>query len=78
MKCFQYISGYNVHKFHNKFRFSKSCSNNYNRQCVAILKACKVDSDDTQTLVNARDRGGLWRVSKNMQNLFWKSECIFR
>ena len=32
----------------------------------------------TQTLVNARDRGGLWRVNKNMQDIFSKSECIFR
>ena len=78
VKCLQYISGYIVQKFHNKFRFSKSCSTNYNRQCDAILKAFKVDSDDTQTLVIARDRGGLWRVNKNMQNLFLKSECIFR
>ena len=78
MKCLQYISGYIVQNFHNKFRFGKSFSNNYNRQCVAILKACKVDSDETQSLVNARDRGGLWRVNKNMQNLFSKSECIFR
>ena len=78
INCLQYISGYIVHKLHNKFRFSKSCSNGYNRQCVAILKACKIESDNTQTLVNARDRGGLWRVNKNMQALFLKSECIFR
>ena len=71
-KCLQYISGYIVHKLHNKFRFSKSCSNDYNRQCVAILQACKIESDDAQTLVNARDRGGLWRVNKNMQALFLK------
>ena len=42
------------------------------------MQACKVDSDNTQTLVNARDRGGLWRVNKNMQALFLKRECIFR
>jgi hypothetical protein len=77
-KCLQYVSGFILHKLHNKFRFSKNCSNVYNRQCVAILQACKIDSDDTQTLVNARDRGGLWKVNKNMQVLFIKSECIFR
>ena len=70
MKCLQYISGYIVQKFHNKFRFSKSFSNNYNRQCVAILKACKVDSDETQSLVNARDGGGLWRVNKTCKIFF--------
>ena len=75
MKCLQYIS---VHKLHNKFRFSKKYTSIYNRQCVAILKAYKTDSDDTQTLVNARDRCGLWRVNKRIQNLFLKCECIFR
>ena len=30
------------------------------------------------TLVNARDRGGLWKVNKNMQQLFIKCESIFR
>lgn len=78
MKCLQYISGYIVHKFHSKFRFSKQCASNFNRQCVAILQACKIDTDDSQTLVNARDRGGLWKVNKRMQGIFLKSECIFR
>ena len=41
-------------------------------------KICKIESDDTRTLANARDRGGLWRVNKNMQALLLKSECIFR
>ena len=72
-------SGYIVHKLHNKFRFSKNFSSSeYKIQCVNILKACKTDSDDTQTLVNARDRGGLWKVNKRMQDLFRKCECIFR
>ena len=78
IKCLQYVSGYIIHKLHNKFRFSKSFSKYYNRQCVAILKACKVDVDDTQTLVNIRDRGGLWRVNKLMQDLFLTCENIFR
>ena len=77
-KCLQYISGYIVHKLYKKYRFSSTKSSNYNIQCVAILQACKIDSDDSQTLVNARDRGGLWRVNKNMQALFLKCECIFR
>ena len=62
----------------SKFRFSKSSTNDYNSQCISILQACKIESDDSQTLVNARDRGGLWRVNKNMQDIFSKSECIFR
>ena len=63
---------------HSKFRFDKKCAGEFNRQCVSILQACKIDSDDSQTLVNDRDRGGLWKVNKNMQDLFTKCECIFR
>ena len=53
-------------------------SSEYNRQCVFILQACITSSDDTQILVDARDRGGLWRVNKNMQCIFLTYECIFR
>ena len=78
IKCLQYISGYIVHKLHNKFRFSKNYSHEFNMQYVTILNTCKSYSDDTQTLVNARDRGSFWNVNKNMQQLFIKCECIFR
>ena len=37
IKCLQYISGYIVHKIHNKFRFSKNYSHEFNMQCIAIL-----------------------------------------
>ena len=79
IKCLQYVSGYIVHKLYRKYRFSrKNASDNFHTQCVAILQACKIDSDDSQTLVNVRDRGGLWRVNKNMQALFLKCEQLFR
>ena len=39
IKCLQYISGYIVHKLHNKFRFSKNYSHEFNMQCVAIFKS---------------------------------------
>ena len=29
-----------------------------------ILYACKVEDDNTQTLVDARDRGGLWKINR--------------
>ena len=78
LKCLQYISGYILHKLYNKFRFNKNYLSEFNTQCVTILKACKSDSDDTQTLVNVQDRGGLWKVNYSMQQLFLKCECIFR
>ena len=39
IKCLQYTSGYIVHKLHNKFGFSKSCSNDYNRLLVVYYSS---------------------------------------
>ena len=45
IKSLQYLSGYIIHKFYTKFQFSKNRESEFNRQCVAILQACKIDSD---------------------------------
>ena len=42
-----------------------------------ILLCCKIDSDDTQTLINAKHQGGLWRVNETVQNIFIECEKIF-
>ena len=36
------------------------------------------NSDNTQILINSQDRGGLWRVNDNVQNIFIECERIFR
>ena len=43
-----------------------------------ILLCCKIDSDDTQTLISAKDQDGLWRASETAQNIFIECEKIFR
>ena len=78
LKSLQYLAGFILHKLHSKFRFSKHVSTDYNKQCISILQACKVDSDVSQTLVNIRDRGGLWRVNSKVQDIFIQCEQIFR
>ena len=35
------------------------------------------DSDDTQTLLNAKDRGGLWRVDETVENIFIECKKVF-
>ena len=45
---------------------------------MAILQACKIDSDETQTLANVRDRGGLWRTNGKIQDVFYQCEIMFR
>ena len=34
------------------------------------MKAGKVDDDDSQTLINVKDRGGLWKVGEATQKMF--------
>ena len=45
---------------------------------LSMLLCCKIDSDDTQTLINAKDQGGLWRVNETVQNISIEYEKIFR
>ena len=74
----QYIVGYVVHKLYSKFKFSKNKDCVYSKQCLSILLCCKIHSDDAQILINAEDRGGLWRVNETVQNIFIECEKIFR
>ena len=77
-KSLQYIAGYIVHKMYTKFKFSNKYKSDHSQQTLSILKACKVEHDDSQTLVNLNDRGGLWNVNKEMQGIFIECENIFR
>ena len=43
----------------------------------SVYQSCCADSDDTQTLLNAKDRGGLWRVDETVQNILIECEKIF-
>ena len=43
-----------------------------------MLQTSKIEEDESQTLVNARDRGGLGKVSINMQQIFIHCEKKFR
>ena len=42
------------------------------------MHACKVETDDTQAVVKFRDRGGLWKVCKKMQDIFVECEILSR
>ena len=64
---------------YTKFKFSKNYkSDDHSQQTLSILKACKVEHDDSQTLVNLNDKGGFWKVKKEMQGIFIECEKIFR
>lgn len=76
-KSLQYLAGFILHKLYSKFFYSRKGRSTY-QQIISILQACKVESDDTQTLINARDRGGLWRVNKQIERVFMQAELLFR
>jgi hypothetical protein len=76
-KSLQYLIGYIFQRVYTKFKSSKNVCK-YSQQCVSILLRCRVMEDDTQTLVNIRDRGGLWKVNNIIQDLFLTCENIFR
>ena len=78
MGSLQYIVGYVVHKLYSKFKFSKNKDFTYSKQCLSKLLYCKIDSDDTETLINAKDWGGLWRVNETVENILTECEKIFR
>ena len=63
---------------YTKFKFSSKYKSDHSQQTLSILKACKVEHDDSQTLVNLNDRGSLWKVNKEMQSIFIECENIFR
>ena len=75
----QYLAGYVIRKTFTKVRFSSTCQSVYNQQCSMILLACKEQSDLVHhTLIDARDRGGLWKIRKEIINVFQYCEEIFR
>ena len=55
LKSLQYITVYVVHKLYSKFKFSENKDCIYSKQCLSVLLCCKIDSDDTQTLINPKD-----------------------
>ena len=47
-------------------------------QYWSILLGAKVFLDEEQILVNAKDKGGLWKVNNDAQNILSITEKMFR
>ena len=77
LKSLQYTVGYVVPKLYSKFKFSKNKDCAYSKLCLSIMLCFRIDSDGTQTLINAKDRGVLRRVNETVQNIFIECEEIF-
>ena len=76
-----YLSGYVFGTFYRRIRFSKHGNKDiYQQQCLSFLLAgkCSVDSEKVeQKHVSLFDRGGLWRVTKEVFNIFSCTELAF-
>ena len=55
----QYLGGYVFHSLYKKLRNSiqKEWQSQYNTSCMAILRAGKCETDDSQILVHVKNRG---------------------
>ena len=74
----QYIVGHTFHEFYQKSRSNKNWQSSDRQGILAILKAGKVDDDDSQRLINMKDRGGLWEVGEATQTIFEVCEIAFK
>ena len=45
---------------------------------INILQAGKRPHEEPQCLIDTLNRGGLWKVNENAQEIFKYTECIFR
>jgi len=72
----QFLGGYVLQNLHKKHARKNSPES---QQAMAILKAGKLeDSCDSQKLVTCLNRGGLWHITKQAENIFLKTEHYFR
>ena len=47
------------------------------QELLSILKSAKIEENNTQRLVNVKDRRGLWKVNNNTQKIFEICEIEF-
>ena len=79
-----YLSGYVFGTMYRRIRFSKLTHNSadiYHRQCLSFLIAGKCVGEKIKLpehkIVEIHDRGGLWKVTKDVIDIFSKAEAYF-
>ena len=73
----QYLAGYIFHKIYKKFTQQLKNNEIYMQYC-SVLSVGKVHQDEQQILVDAKNRGGLWKVDSHVHNMFLSIEKLFR
>ena len=83
----QYIVRHMFHKYvtyvtyvsHlSKFRINKNWQSSHIQKILAVLKAEKIDEDNSQRLINVKNVVGLWKVGKATQKSFEICEIAFK
>ena len=77
-----YLSGYVLGTLYRRIRNSSKPINEYSQQILSILTAGRVSEGyldkSISKYVNAKDRGGLWKVSHDIFTMFSVIECHFQ
>ncbi len=81
--CISYLSGYVFSTFYRRIRHSRKWNTNTSQMCLSLLLAGKstIIDDESNTphaLVDARNRGGLWKMSSEVLSIFSIVEAHFR
>ncbi|XP_066928356.1 uncharacterized protein [Clytia hemisphaerica] len=74
-----YIAGHAVHKIYAKLRTSKHWRTDIFQKSFNLLKKFKIEPTDMEehALIKAKNRGGLWCVSKLTVQVFEQAELLF-
>ena len=82
MAGLQYLSGYVFHKLFSKLRKSKRYYESFEvKLSCDLLKAAKIDDEagkEKRRLINIKDRGGLWTICEDGEQMFVELEKSFR
>ena len=76
-ECIQYLAGYCFRTLYTRIRSSKVWQSDHSQQCLSLLKAAKSDTS-VQSLVDVKNRGGLWKLNDNAQSIFIQCEKEFK
>ena len=78
----QYLSGYVFSTIYGRLKFSKATQSMLGMQCLPLLLAGKSSLENSSTendsLIRAKDRGGLWNVTPEVYFIFSQVETLFR
>ena len=74
--CIQYLAGYCFRTLYTRIRSSSLWQSDHSQQCLSLLIAAKCDNE--QSLVDIKNRGGLWKVCDKAQSIFCHCEKEFK